>query len=201
MRTALFEKRQRRATSRATGLELFLQLLDAAASPTVQRHVVLQLAQALKALQVDGTSSTRRCQFLHGCRGCTSALWESLEERSVELFRLLAARLASSLASLSQLRASAPPRAPPAALAALASAEPPSALDTCTSSAATTPAAGTRRASSSTVTRSSGSLETSRGLLERTFEQTLTTEEAAVEAAEEGVLFLINVFLVRLGLA
>lgn len=93
VRAGLYEKRQRRAISRAAGLEAFLQQLSAAPAPTIQRHVLLHLAQAIRSLQQADGKSRVPCQFMHGCRGCDRVIWEQIRTTFVRLFQVLGRRL------------------------------------------------------------------------------------------------------------
>ena len=107
LRFALLQKRQRRASNRAAALEGFMRLLDAAPSASVQRHVLLQIARALRTMQTSDKSSLLRCQFLHGCRGCSVATWGQLGDSIARLFSLIARQLTASLIALAATQAAA----------------------------------------------------------------------------------------------
>ena len=96
-KSSLYEKRQRRAQSRASGLDASMQLLAAAPHATTQRHVLLHTARVLAGMQHADAVSRRRCQFLQGCSGCEPAQWDAIQGGLTRLFTLIVERLRGAL--------------------------------------------------------------------------------------------------------
>lgn len=99
----LLEKRQRRASSRALGLEAMLQLVRAIRLESVRKHVLLHLANALTALQTADSVHHKHkkhssSHFTQGCRGCDAALEQRVHGGFVQLFASLAAALQREVA-------------------------------------------------------------------------------------------------------
>ena len=84
---ALIEKRQRRAVSRAEGLEAALRLLHAAPSRASRAELLTALARAFRRFGSDGPS--RGSLFFGGCSGCGEPVWSRLRVSLVGVLSLL----------------------------------------------------------------------------------------------------------------